>query len=251
MKTALCARMFANRLRKKSIDDQLREYREWGALHGILAKGSRRRDDEVTVVANITLTPGTGGAQLIAQPARLFVTGDLILDPIGPFYVYMLAFLAASAGLTAVYDTANYPIFMHGSAGIFPAKVVVGAKVNLTECVEGVRNGALPQQTTEISLCSMLANTAYESLPERDRRRLKGNPVFEVFRHVRHATSHGNRWHFIGKYKEPTARGEWQGFLIDEAHKGKKNPLHDKQCIHNSLLPGDLLFLLRDVEKLL
>lgn len=197
---------------------------------------------------NATITPNTGSLNLTGQPTQLLVLGDLVLDPKGALYRYMLTYLAASAGLTPVYHD---PKFMDGTDGIFPAKLVVGARVNLTQRVREVRAGHLLQLDAEASLCAMLANAAYESIPRVKRKRLKGNPMFEVLRHVRHAASHGNKWHFIRRYKEPTARGEWNGLVIDDGLKGSDNPLHDQPCIHGSLLPGDVLFLLRDIEKLL
>jgi hypothetical protein len=73
--------------------------------------------------------------------------------------------------------------------------------------------------------------------------------VFEVFRHVRHAASHGNAWHFDGKRDEPRRRGEWRTVEIDDTRKGDNNPLQGQQCIYGTLLPADLLALLGDVEK--
>jgi len=199
-------------------------------------------------MANITLAPGTGGAHLVAQPAHIFVLGDLTLDPNGPFYPYILTHLVASAGLTPVYDVATYPSFMDGVAAVFPG-AAIGARVDLAECIRKVRAGALPQQQAEISLASMLANVTYESIGKPDRDRLKVSPVFQFFRHVRNAASHGNRWHFRGK--EPSARGQWNGFVIEDTLKGASNPLHGTQCIYGTLKPADMLYLVRDVERLL
>jgi hypothetical protein len=201
-------------------------------------------------MANITLAPGTGAANLVAQPAQLFILGDLTVDPNGPFFPYILTHLVASAGLTPAYDAGNYPKFMEGVMGIFPG--AIGARVDLAECIRRVRTGALPQLQAEIALASMLANTTYESLAKPDRRRLKLSPVFQFFRHVRNAASHGNRWHF--RSWEPISRAEWNGIVIDDTLKGPSNPLHGKQCIYGTLKPfkpGDVLFLVRDVERLL
>ena len=199
-------------------------------------------------MAHITLTPGTGGAHLAAQPAHLFVLGDLTLDANGPFYPYILTHLVASAGLTPVYEATNYPSFMAGVAGVFPG-AAIGARVDLAECVRKVRAGAVPQQQAEISLASMLANATYESITKADRDRLKGSPVFQFLRYVRNAASHSNRWHFFDH--EPSARGEWNGFVIDDTLKGARHPLHGTQCIYGTLKPADVLYLVRDVEKLL
>jgi hypothetical protein len=58
-------------------------------------------------MAHVTLAAGTTGAQLVAQPAHIFILGDLTLDPNGPFYPYILTYLVASSGLTPVYDATN------------------------------------------------------------------------------------------------------------------------------------------------
>jgi hypothetical protein len=193
------------------------------------------------------LLGGSGHLSLTGQPVQLLVLGDLVLDPKGRLYEFMLTFLVASAGLTPTYDSVNYSKFMQGVEGVFPG--TVGAKVDLAKCIQQVRAGALPQQQAETSLCSMLANISYESLTDKDKAVLKNNPVFEVFRHVRNAASHGNRWHFIPK--EPRSPGQWNHVVIDPTRKGNKNPLHGKQCFYGTLKPADLLYLLRDVEKLL
>jgi hypothetical protein len=188
------------------------------------------------------------------QPGLLHVDGHaaevlhgLMLDPGKPFYQYVLTYLAASAGLTPVYDAEHYPTFMQGIAGKFPGKVGGDLAFDLADCVGRVRAGALPQQQAEVSLCCMLANAAYESIAGDDRK--KRDPVFEVFRHVRNAASHGNAWHFRGE--EPRFRGEWHGIVIDETRKGDANPLQGQTCFYGTLQPADLLCLIRDVEGIL
>jgi hypothetical protein len=199
-------------------------------------------------MTNYTLTPKTGNYSLTGYPAALLALGDLKLDPAGPFYPFMLTFLAASAGLTAVYDAGHYADFMQGTDGIFPAPAL-GAKVNLADCVGHARAGALPQRDAEIRLCAMLMNSAYESLDEATRDRLRGNLVFEVFRHARNAASHGNKWKF--RDDQPARAAAWRGLVLDHTQKGNANRLQGQQCIYGSLWPGDLLFLLRDIETLL
>jgi len=96
----------------------------------------------------------------------------------------------------------------------------------------------------------MLANATYESVTKTDKDRLlRSNPVFRFFKHVRNAASHGNRRHF--SKDQPSARGEWNGFIIDDALKGASHLLHGTQCIYGTLKPADVLYLVRDVEKLL
>ena len=199
-------------------------------------------------MTNDTLTPETGSFGFTEYPPALLALGDLKLDPAGPFYPFMLTFLAASAGLTAVYDAKHYADFMQGTDGIFPAKALA-AKVSLADCVGSVRAGALAQQEAEIRLCGMLMNSAYESLDDAARAKVNSNQVFQFFRHVRNAASHGNKWHF--DIRNPTLPAAWKHLVLDDTRKGNANPLQGQQCIYGSVWPGDLLFLLRDVETLL
>jgi hypothetical protein len=197
---------------------------------------------------NPTLTANTGSYGFTGYSSGMLALGDLKLDPSGPFYPFMLAFLAASAGLTAVYDAANYPTFMQDIAGVFPSKVL-GAKVSLADCVSHVRAGALAQPEAEIRLCAMMMNSAFESLSSAAKDLLRGKPEYEYFRQVRNAASHGNKWTF--ESWEPKRPAAWKSFILDHTLKGNANPLQGQQCIYGSLQPGDLLFLLRDVEALL
>ena len=128
--------------------------------------------------------------------------------------------------------------------------------------VDDVRTGALPQTQAEDALCCMLANIAFESIDQPDKDRLAGNPVFEFLHHVRNAASHRNRWHF--RKDQPKCRAEWHGIVIDQLGtsnppqgktrfygRGANNPLHGRTCFHGTIWPADLLYLLRDVEKLI
>jgi hypothetical protein len=198
-------------------------------------------------VARFFVTPGTGSlalAELVVQ-----VLPNFRLNPAGPFYQFALTFLAASAGLTPIYDGSNYPDFLKGVGGFFPGAQAGNVHADLHEFIKAVRGGALPQVQAEQSLCCMLANAAFETVSEANEKRLTGNPVFEVFRHVRNAASHGNAWHFHAKH--PKFRGQWKGIIIDETLKGSANPLHGKTCFYGTLSPADLLYLLQDVEALL
>jgi hypothetical protein len=195
------------------------------------------------------ITPETGMYAMTGNPATLRVLSDLELKPEGKFFNFVLTYLIASAGLTPVYDSKNYPNFMQATAGIFPGKIDGDVKADLSEAVGYVRSGRLPQSGAEELLCCMLANTAYESIGEDDKCRLVGTPVFEVFHHVRNAAAHANSWHFHSK--SPKYPGEWRGLKVDNTVKGDQNPLHGKKCFYGDLQPADLLHLLRDVERLI
>jgi hypothetical protein len=203
-------------------------------------------------MANFILTAGTGAFALTGQPVKFQILGDLKLDAAGPFYQFVLTYLVASAGLTPVYDATNYSDFLKDVAGVFPGIEAGDLRADLPAFIQQVRGGALPQRQAEQSLCCMLANTAFESVDEAKRKRLKGHPVFEVFRHVRNAASHKNVWHFRSKKPlEPKFRGQWKGFVIDETLQGDANPLQGSTCFYGTLKPADLLYLLQDIEGLL
>jgi hypothetical protein len=182
------------------------------------------------------------------------ILGDLKLNPAGPFYPYVLTYIAASSGLTPVFDATNYPDFLKNVAGIFPGLQAGSLRADLPDFIQRVRGGALAQLQAEQSLCCMLANTAFESINEIKIKQLRkqAHPVFEVFRHVRNAASHNNKWHFRSrKPKEPRFAGRWKAVVIDETLQGNANPLQGKPCFYGSLQPADLLYLLQDVEALI
>ncbi len=91
----------------------------------------------------------------------------------------------------------------------------------------------------------MLVNAAYEAVKDRH----DGSPIFEYFRHVRNAASHGGTFNF--REGEPSKRAEWRGLRIDHERKGRTNPLFDTPCFGSYLDIGDVLLLLRDIEQLL
>jgi hypothetical protein len=200
-------------------------------------------------MSNQTIVPKAGSLNLTANPVQLRVLSNFRLNPTRPFYQFVLTYLAASAGLTPVYDAKGYPDFLQNIIGVFPGVTGDDAQVNLAECIKLARDGLLPQRNAEQSLCCMLANSAYESVNQSERNRLKGNPIFEVFRHVRNAASHGNAWYF--DKKQPSFHGAWKRIVIDETQMGSRNPLHGKTCFYGTIQPADLLYLLQDVEGLL
>ncbi|MGE0435013.1 MAG: hypothetical protein AB7S36_22345 [Planctomycetota bacterium] len=80
---------------------------------------------------------------------------------------------------------------------------------------------------------------------------LRGHPAIEVFRHVRNACAHGNRFHFRGD--EPRRGGQWGPVSLDSPadQRGPAHPLHGQRCIGGELGPADCLWLLQAVEQLL
>jgi len=97
----------------------------------------------------------------------------------------------------------------------------------------------------------MLVNTAYEAIREfRDTsKELREHPVFELFRHVRNASSHLNQFNF--KDYEPSRAASWRSLTLDDTLKGKDNPLYGKGCFGNVLGTADVFLLLSDIEEIL
>jgi hypothetical protein len=196
---------------------------------------------------NSTIVTGTGHLQ--AGEASVRLIHGYGWNPAGPFYPYILTYLAASAGLTPVYNAPPGAAFMAGTAGVFPGRVCDSLSANLEQCVAEVRAGALSQRDAEIGLCRMLAISAHSSIEGAAFMKVKSEPSFQLLRHIRNAVAHGNNlWNFDSRL--PDGPLTWRGFSIDAA-KGTANPLFGQQCIYGSIYPADLLFLLQDVESVL
>jgi hypothetical protein len=157
----------------------------------------------------------------------------------------MATFMVAWAGLMSAFDEARYGNHMDSIAETFAGRI--HGRVDLAESIRAARAGTLKRERSEISLCTMLAVTVKESLSDADREKVEG-PVYEVLRHVRNAAAHGNVWSFNNR--EPSRPAKSRSFEIDPS-KGNANPLQGKPCLNGSLMPADLLFLVRDLEILL
>lgn len=62
----------------------------------------------------------TGRFTVSGQPATLEVSIGVHFIPGRPYYEMVTAFLAATAGLTPVFDDVNYPDFLIGVSGQYP-----------------------------------------------------------------------------------------------------------------------------------
>jgi hypothetical protein len=163
----------------------------------------------------------------------------------GPFFVMVSAFTSAIAGAPSIFrednpmgfgpnETIGLTGIVHPDAVIYPAHIVSNAK-----------RGLFTSDEYRDALCCMLANTSYEGVKGHNDR----SPAFEVFRHVRNAASHQNRFHFFDD--EPSRPASWRRFTLDESLKGSANPLYGKQCFGSLLGPSDLLLLLADIDAML
>jgi hypothetical protein len=159
-----------------------------------------------------------------------------------PFYRMVSSFMAAMASAPAVFKKDNPMKFkpedhiglpsMHYSRDIviFPHQIHRNAM-----------DGYISMEDFKNSLCMMLANLAYESVMELRTQ----SPEWELFRHIRNASSHNNQFNF--KRTEPSRPAHWRMLVIDTI-KGVDNPLHGKKCFGNFMDVAELLFLLKDIE---
>ena len=160
-----------------------------------------------------------------------------------PFFDMVGSFLIAIAGSPSILNEDN-PMKLEEEHYIaIPGIVVAGRHIRPCEVHEQVVKGHISQGRFLKSCCAMLANTAYESVKEKN----DHSPEFEFFRHVRHASSHGNRFQFHPK--EPARPAEWRGVKIDHLRKGTDNPLHNVECFGNIIGAADIIDLLWDIEK--
>lgn len=175
-----------------------------------------------------------GAVELRLSPEISFKEGSR-------FFEMVSVFLASTAGLTPVFDATNYPTFLHGTAGVYPGFAREKTIFDLERLVTDIRNGSIEQGRAVELLCCMLANAAWESSGFLSN---DPDPMVQVFRHVRHAASHGNEWSFKGN--EPRFRGEWRHISFAAGAAEGQRP--SGKCFGGSLFPGDLLLLLSDVQ---
>ncbi|MBS0377225.1 MAG: hypothetical protein JSS29_01965 [Proteobacteria bacterium] len=151
----------------------------------------------------------------------------------------------AIAGLPSIIDPSN-PLKWSADDRIMLSGVLTpDREISPFEVHQEAVRGHLAHDSYCTSLCVMLANTAYAVAEEYQ----DHSPAFEFFRHVRNASSHGNVFNFSSR--EPCTAAAWRTARIDDAKKGKSNPLYGKGCFGEFLGFVDILELLWDIEQLI
>lgn len=85
----------------------------------------------------------------------------------------------------------------------------------------------------------MLANISYQVIEfTLDSRRKE--PMYQFFRHLRNAASHGGKWNLVKN--EPRIKAEWRGIAVTQ-------DLHGRGMFEIGIGPGDILLLLWDIEQ--
>lgn len=189
-----------------------------------------------------------GHAQVFGS-ARVLLDSTISLERGSLFYDLLITFVAAFAGLKAVFDAEHYEQFLNGTAGVFTGAVWPSMTTDLGERVKDIRGGAIDSSTAENALCCMLANAAWERTPFKPEHPLWEQLEVQYFRHVRNAASHGNQWFF--KARSPDLPAEWRSSKIDATRKGDENEHQGRKCFGDTLGSADLLRLLLDIEALL
>ena len=172
------------------------------------------------------------------------MTSDFVqFDKGQPFYEMVGTFMVALSSFHAIFNADN-PMKLEKSQYISMNGVRVPDKHLLPfEVFEQAQAGHITMPTILGNCCMMLANTAYESVKDRNDQ----SPEFEFFRHVRNASSHRNRFYFTEK--EPSRPAAWRGAVLDHMQRGSANPLQGAVCFGPILGPADLIDLLADIEK--
>ena len=168
-------------------------------------------------------------------PAMAFSRG-------GPFYPMVSTFLASAVGLGPLFDSRNPLRVDAGQAAVFGGFVNTVSAIDMQQVIDQTLGGGITAQDALNSLCAMLVNTSYEAVKSRN----DYSPEFEVFRHLRNAASHANRFFF--EPHEPSRPACWRAFRIDEMAKGVSNPLQGTPCFGAVIGPADILQLLSDIE---
>lgn len=154
-----------------------------------------------------------------------------------------MAFLAATVGMGPVFDKSNPLVLGPDKIAWYHGKIQPAATIDTGQVHQECISGAFTADVAVRSLCCMLLNSAYElAKPHHD-----NSAEFELFRHVRNAASHGNRFHF--KATEPARAASFGTLAIDESHRGQANPLSGIECVGLTISPADALALLHAIEK--
>lgn len=162
-----------------------------------------------------------------------------------PFYDMVAAFLVGLSSCPAVFNDDN-PMGLTPDQYVSINGVLVEDKHLFPyEVMQQIRQGYIGMPVFLATSCMMLANTAYESVKHLN----DHSAEFEFFRHIRNASSHGNRFTF--STREPKRPASWRGAAIDHRLKGALNPLDQSACFGPLFGPADLVDLLSDIAKLL
>ena len=161
----------------------------------------------------------------------------------GPFYDMVASFMVATASCPAIFNRDNPMNLTEDHFIAIEGIVVPGRHIRPMQAFAQVHAGHFTMGKYLETCCSMLANTAYESVKDQN----DHSPEFEFFRHVRNAASHRNRFAFTPR--EPARPASWRSAVFDHTTLGDMNPQQGKKCFGEVLGVIDIVDLLWDIEQ--
>ncbi|WP_334187103.1 hypothetical protein [Noviherbaspirillum sp.] len=160
-----------------------------------------------------------------------------------PFYDMVTSFMVSLAACPAIFNKQNPMGLTEEHYIVVAGGILESRHFRPYDVYQLAQNGQISSETYLKACCGMLANTAYESVKNKN----DHSPEFEFFRHVRNAASHQNKFHFA--IREPLRPATWHSAAIDHSKKGTLNPLHGTECFGGLVGMSDLIDLLADIEK--
>jgi len=167
----------------------------------------------------------------------------IVFNQNGFFYDMVSSFMIAIAGLEAIFNKTNPMKYTEKNVYTLEGKIHKELRIEPFTLHKLAVQEKISTPLVINNLCSMLINTAYESVKEKNDK----SEIFDFFRHIRNASSHNNKFFF--KNWEPIRPAKWRKQEINIALKGEKNPLFDKNCFGNFIAIADAILLLWDIEQ--
>ncbi len=159
------------------------------------------------------------------------------------FYEYVLSFSVSLCGCPVIFEK-SIPLYLQPDQLLtFVGKHSGIKNMRPYGLRRKAEQGFITKEKYLETCCTMLANTAYESV----KRFNDNSEIFEFFRHIRNASSHLNQFNF--NHKEPSLPAVWRTAKIDHLQKGELNPLFNKPCFGYFMGVTDILELLMDIEN--
>jgi hypothetical protein len=160
-----------------------------------------------------------------------------------PFYDMVTSFMVSLAACPAIFNKDNPMGFKKDQYISVQGILAEGRHFLPFDIYELAQQGNISQAKYLKTCCAMLANTAYESVKDRNDQ----SPEFEFFRHIRNASSHQNVFNFCPH--EPARAASWRGNSIDHNTKGVSNPLFGTECFGTFIGMAEIIDLLKDIEN--
>jgi len=159
-----------------------------------------------------------------------------------PFYNMVMSFMTSLSAVSLIYNNERLIDLKEKDWVSISGRWVEPRHFFPHDVISNIKSGKFDLQVYINSCCCMLTNSAFESVKQLNDK----SPEFELFRHLRNASSHQNLFNFFEK--EPTLPASWQSAVIDHSYQGKANPLYGTSCFGNFIGVPDLIDLLKEIE---